>query len=102
MTLVITTYLLAQQIDWDSVGRTWGPLGVAYVLFLACTVAALKLGKALIQGTINDARNERDYMRQMREKEADKFIESLRLRDELMKAGFDEVLRELRSRRNNR
>lgn len=91
--------LIAAQIDWTLVGKTWGPLGVVFVLAVVGIVAGAKLVKGLILGTIEDARKERDYMRLQREREATAFIESLKKQGELMREGFDEVLREMRSRR---
>lgn len=91
--------LIATQVDWDAVGRLWGPLGIVFVLAVLVVLAILKLAQKLVMGTIEDARKERDYVRQQREREADKFIESLKVRDELMRDGFDEVLREIRDTR---
>lgn len=84
---------------WAEVGRTWGPLGVVFVLAVIGIVAGARVVKSLILGTIEDARKERDYMRGQREKEVLAFTQSLAVRDELMKEGFDEVLRELRTPR---
>lgn len=89
--------LIATQVDWEIVAKTWGPLGVIFVLSVIGIVAGARMVKALILGTIEDARKERDYMRQQREREATAFIQSLEKRDELMKEGFDEVLREIRN-----
>lgn len=91
-----------QQTPWSEVAKTWGPLGIGFVFAIVLTAALLRLGKHLLTTTIDDARKERDYMRQMRERELERFIESLKLRDELMKDGFDEVLREIRNHRDLR
>lgn len=88
---------LQTQIDWSSIGKTWGPLGVVFVIAVIGIVAGARLVKSLILGTIEDARKERDYMRQQREREATAFVDSMKHRDELMEKGFDEVLRELRN-----
>lgn len=91
--------LILQPIDWSVIAKTWGPLGVVFVLAVIGIVAGAKTVKSLILGTIEDARKERDYMRQQREREATAFIESMNRRDEMMKEGFDEVLHELRNGR---
>ena len=90
---------LLSQFDWHPIVQNFGPLGVIFALAVIGIVAGAKMVKGLILGTIEDARKERDYMREQRTVEQKAFIESLRLRDELMKDGFDEVLRELRSPR---
>jgi|ERR1051326_1097829 hypothetical protein len=46
-----------------------------------------------LKAAIEDARKERDYMRSQREKEVDKFIESLRFRDERFKEVADAIER---------
>lgn len=70
---------------------------MVFVIAVIGIVAGARLVKSLILGTIEDARKERDYMRQQREREATAFVESMKHRDELMEKGFDEVLRELRN-----
>lgn len=88
--------LVLVQVDYEQIGKVYGPLGVIFVLAVIGIVAGSKMVKSMVLGTIEDARKERDYMRAQREREAQAFIASLALRDELMKEGFDEVLRELR------
>lgn len=51
------------------------------------------------QAIVEDARRERDYVRLLHEKEVDKFLDSLKLRDEKMERGFDEVVRALQDTR---
>ena len=87
------------QINWELVAKTWGPLGIGFVLLLVLIVGGAKWFKSTLIGSLDDARKERDYMRQQREREADKFIESLRYRDEIMRKGFDEILSEMRATR---
>lgn len=90
---------MVEPISWSEIGRVWGPLGLGYVLLLLMVVAGAKWFKSSLTSTTEDARRERDYARQQRERESDKFLESLRVRDELMKKGFEEVLHELRNNR---
>lgn len=90
---------MVDPINWTEIGRTWGPLGVIFVLAVIGIVAGARLVKNMVLGTIEDARKERDYMRTQREKEAQAFIASLNVRDELMKKGFEEVLHEIRNNR---
>ena len=85
------------QVKWDEIGKTWGPLGVVFVLALMGIVFGARAIKGIVLGTIDDARKERDYMREQREREANAFIQSLKDQGELMKEGFDEVLREIRN-----
>lgn len=86
-------------MDWDSIGRLWGPLGVGFVLFILLALGLFRAGHKLLNETIEDARKERDSANARSERQADKFLESLKVRDDLMKDGFDEVLREIRSTR---
>jgi hypothetical protein len=88
--------LTQATVDWAAIGRTWGPLGIVFVIAVVGIIAGSRMVRSLILGTIEDARKERDYVRQQREREATAFIQSLEKRDELMKDGFDEVLREIR------
>ena len=91
--------LFALQVDWDVFAKTYGPLGVVFMLAVVGIIAGAKMVRSLIMGTIEDARRERDYMRQQREREATAFIQALKDQGELMKDGFDEVLREMRDHR---
>ena len=85
------------QIDWTQIGQVWGPLGVLAVLFLLFVVAGAKWLKGFVEGTLADARRDRDAARTLNETQANKFLESMARRDEVMEKGFDEILRELRS-----
>ena len=87
------------QVDWENLGKIWGPLGIGFVLAVVLVLSGARLMRGLLLGTIEDARKEQDYMRAQREREADRFIESLKLRDGIMKEGFDEILQEMRDRR---
>jgi hypothetical protein len=94
------------QIDWSPLLKIYGPLG------LFCAIAILLVSRLLkyiqkqhdehveaVQGIAEDARKERDYSRQLREQEVNRFIESLRFRDEKMERGFDEIVRALQESR---
>lgn len=91
--------LLLSQVDWPELLKTAGPMGVIFILAVLGVVAGARVVKGLILGAIEDARKERDYMRQQTERQATAFIQSLEKQGEMMKEGFDEVLREVRSRR---
>lgn len=106
------------QTDWTPILKIYGPLG------LFCSVAILLVARLLLyiqkqheehikaahalaeettkaaQTLADDARKERDYVRQLREQEVNKFLESLRFRDEKMERGFDEVVRALQNTRH--
>ena len=47
--------------------------------------------KAALNSALDDARKERDVMRQLREQEVTKFLESLRYRDEKFKGVADAI-----------
>jgi len=94
--------MLLMQVDWDSVGRIWGPLGVVFVVFMLVVIGLFKLGQRLLTETIADARKERDLANARYDRQAEKFIESLKVRDDLTQKGFDEVLRELRNSHSRR
>jgi hypothetical protein len=101
------------QSDWPTVLKTFGPLGLGCLLAIGLVKALLDYirrqheahAKALqdakieqvaaLEKVVDDARKERDYSRQLREMEVNKFIDSLRFRDEKMERGFDEVVRAL-------
>lgn len=91
--------LLQAQIDWARIGQVWGPLGVGFVVLLVLVIAGAKWFKSLMETTIADARKERDTARAANEAQANKFLESLKIRDEIQEKGFDEILRELRNPR---
>lgn len=89
-----------QGIDWTAIAKIYGPLGVFAV------VAIVLIWKKLLpyierqhqehiqalQSTIEDAREERDLARKLSERQTQKFIESLRMRDEKMERGFSELI----------
>lgn len=87
------------QIDWTQIGQVWGPLGIGFVLLLIFIVAGARWFKSTMEGTLADARRERDAMRATVETQANKFLDSLKIRDDIQEKGFDEILRELRGPR---
>ena len=93
---------LQTQIDWSEIGKIWGPLGIMAVLLLLLVVAGAKWFKNMMDGTLADARKERDAARAANEAQANRFLESLKLRDEIQEKGFDEILRELRNNNSRR
>lgn len=88
--------LLQTEIPWEQVAKLWGPLGLGFTVLLVLIVAAAKWFKATLEGTITDARKERDAARQYNEAMTSRFLESLDKRDDVMERGFDEVLKEIR------
>ena len=109
--------MLLTQIDWSPVLKVYGPLGVFCAIGILLVSRLLKyiqkqhedhiqVTQALAEETrraaqalADDARKERDYGRELREQELNRFIESLRFRDEKMERGFDEVVRALQETR---
>jgi hypothetical protein len=94
------------QTDWPGLLKIYGPLGVFCGLAIIFVKVLLNYIKnqhrehvQVLQGQAEDARKERDYSRQLRELEVNKFIDSLKLRDEKMERGFDEVVRALQDTR---
>lgn len=55
--------------------------------------------KAALTSALDDARKDRDAMRSLREKEVEKFLESLRYRDEQFKSVADAISSTPRPRR---
>lgn len=94
--------LLLTQVDWTQVGQVWGPLGVGFVLLLVLIVAGARWFKSTMEGTLADARRERDAARISNETQASRFLDSMTKRDEIMEKGFDEILYELRNSSNPR
>jgi F0F1-type ATP synthase membrane subunit b/b' len=85
--------------EWEPILKLWGPLGLI-VLGLAFFIWKYLLPalekqraeyKAALDSALEDARRERDYARLQREKEVDKFLESLRYRDEQFKSVADAI-----------
>lgn len=94
------------ETDWTPLLKTYGPLGVFCAIAILLVTRLLRYIQRqheehikLSQGLAEDARKERDYVRSLREQEVNKFIESLRFRDERMERGFDEVVRTLQETR---
>lgn len=105
------------QIDWGLFVKTYGAWGVVFVLavivgrslanyikkqheeHLSAQEKSAEQHSAALHEQIVEAREERDYSRQLREQEANKFLDSLRLRDEKMERGFDEVVQAIRDTR---
>lgn len=85
------------QIDWVELWRTGGLPSVIAILAVVGIVAGARWFKSTMESTLADARKERDAARTANEAQANRFMESLRIRDEIQEKGFDEILRELRS-----
>lgn len=86
-----------QASEWGELLRTAGPLGVVFTIAVIGLIGAAKWFKSTMEGTLTDARKERDEMRQLAKSQAEGFLQSLKIRDEIQEKGFDEILRELRS-----
>lgn len=99
---------LLLQVDWVELWRSGGLPAVIVILAVLGIAAAAKWFKATMEGTLADARSERnkeredaraerEEYRKLIESQANKHLESLRLRDQIQEKGFDEILREIRS-----
>lgn len=87
------------DITGESLLKLYGPLGLI-VFGLALVVWKKLLPKidqreteyrAMMISVVEDARKERDLSRQAREREVDKFIESLKFRDQEFKSVADAI-----------
>lgn len=85
------------QVDWVEVWRSGGLPSVIAILAVVGIVAGAKWFKSTMEGTLADARKERDAARTTLEAQADKYIESMTRLGDIQEKGFDEVLRELRN-----
>lgn len=85
------------QVDWVEVWRSGGLPSVIAILAVVGIIAGAKWFKSTMEGTLTDARKERDAARTTLEAQADKYIESMTRLGDIQEKGFDEVLRELRN-----
>lgn len=85
------------QIDWVEVWRSGGLPSVIAILAVVGIIAGARWFKSTMEGTLADARKERDAARTTLEMQADKYIESMTRLGDIQEKGFDEVLRELRN-----
>lgn len=85
--------------EWEPLLKLWGPFGVIVIGLILFIWKKLlpdqerqraEYEKAL-NSALEDARRERDYARQQREKEVDKFLDSLRYRDEQFRQVADAI-----------
>lgn len=88
-----------QVTEWGELLRTVGPLGVAFLVAVVGIIGAARWFKSTMEGTLADARKERDQARATLEAQANKYIESMTRLGDIQEKGFDEVLRELRNPR---
>lgn len=88
---------LLVQVDWVEVWRSGGLPSVIAILAVVGIIAGAKWFKSTMEGTLADARKERDAARTTLEAQADKYIESMTRLGDIQEKGFDEVLRELRN-----
>lgn len=86
--------LYLEPSTWESLLKIYGPLGlIAFGLGLLIWKKLLPYiekqqadNRAILTSALEDARKERDLMRQLREKEVERFLESLKYRDEQFKS----------------
>lgn len=90
------------QVDWVELWRAGGLPSVIAILAVVGIIAGAKWFKSTMEGTLADARKERDAAKVANETQANRFLESMSKRDEIMEKGFDEILHELRSTPNPR
>jgi hypothetical protein len=81
-----------QQVDWNEIGKTWGPLGVGFVLFVVLVWQGAKLGKKFLEDTVADARRERDLSREMLKQQALEFTAHIKTENEEFRRSLKEVV----------
>lgn len=87
------------EVNLETLVKLYGPLGL--IVFGLSVYVWRKLlpkidqreaeNRAVLMSVVDDARKERDLMRQLREKEVDKFLQSLKYRDEQFKSVADAI-----------
>lgn len=92
---------LLLQADWEPILKSYGPLGVVFLLAVVGFISGARWLKSFVTDTLTDARKDRDTARAINESQANKFMESLAKRDEMMEKGFDEILYEIRNSQSN-
>ncbi len=84
-------YEFLQSVDWSAVAKTWGPMGIVFVIAMVLLVGGAKFGKALLTDTVADARKERDAQRALLEKQATEFVNALKDANELHRDEMKDV-----------
>jgi predicted ATP-dependent Lon-type protease len=82
------------EISLESLIKIWGPLGLFVGVLLILIWKKLlpdiekqhQENRFILTAALEDARRERDLMRSLREKEVERFLESLKYRDEQFKS----------------
>lgn len=95
------------DVNLESLLKVWGPLGlfvgVLLLLIWKVLIPYIKQqqvdNRETLTSALEDARKERDLMRQLREKEVDKFLESLKYRDEQFKSVAEAISGKRQTRR---
>jgi uncharacterized membrane protein YhiD involved in acid resistance len=97
-------YAFLQSVDWSAVAKTWGPLGVVFVVALIVFVGGLRFLKSyltrkdaeankLVTDTIDDARKERDAGRQLLKEQATEFVAHIKQENEEFRTSLRDVVR---------
>jgi hypothetical protein len=87
------------EINLESLLKLYGPLGLGFGLLVLLVWKKLLPyiekqqadNRNILTSALEDARKERDLMRQLREREVEKFLESLRYRDTEFKSVADAI-----------
>lgn len=93
---------IIQSVDWGTVGKTWGPLGIVFVIFILGLIAIAKFMIKQLNDTIADARSERNLSREALYKQSEQFTASLKYRDDKMAEQFNKIIEELRETPSSR
>lgn len=81
-----------QQLDWNEIGKTWGPLGIGFVLFVVLVWQGAKMGKKFLEDTVADARRERDLSREMLKAQATEFTAHIKMENDEFRRSLREVV----------
>lgn len=91
-----------QQVDWNDIGKTWGPLGIGFVLFILLVWQGAKLGKKFLEDTVADARRERDLSRETLRQQAAEFTAHIKAENDEFRRSLKEVVEAFERTRTNR
>ncbi len=88
--------LILQPLDYNAIVKSYGLVGLAFVIALVGVAAAFRWGKKFLEDTLKDARQERDYSKNKMEEQGKAFLNALAEQGELHRKGYEDIVHELR------
>ena len=96
-------FLLQQNVDWSAVAKTWGPLGIIFVVFILLLIGVARFLRThlaqkdadaakLIADAIVDARSERDASRRLIKEQATEFVAHIKEENQQFRDSLREVV----------